>query len=129
MQPSWLRRPRHSIPAVLLLLGLIAAVVCVVNPWPAALLIRAVFGHGAAYTVSEMTPYVPAGVDEQLEHERVGVAHHRPRMALLVVLAGESFALHTGLEPVGQQAAVHRPRVALLEEDRPHPHIFHDRAP
>ena len=43
-------------------------VVSFVNPWPAALLIRAMFEKGAQDTVAEMLPYVPkSGVDAHLD--------------------------------------------------------------
>ena len=43
------------------------AIVWVVSPWPAALMIRGLFGKGAAETVAEMTPYAPtSGLDEKI---------------------------------------------------------------
>jgi acetyl esterase/lipase len=64
----WLAKKRHSIPLALLGLGLVTAVIAAVNPWPSALLIRALFEAEARSTVTEMTPYVPAsGIDEQLD--------------------------------------------------------------
>jgi acetyl esterase/lipase len=63
----WFRRPSRVIPAGLLVVVIVAAVVWVVTPWPAALLIRGLFEKGAADTVNEMLPYVPKdGVDEKL---------------------------------------------------------------
>jgi acetyl esterase/lipase len=56
----WYRRPSRAVPAALLALGIVAAVVWVASPWPAALLIRGLFEKGAADTVSEMKPFVPA---------------------------------------------------------------------
>ena len=65
---GWLTLKRHSIPLAALLLGVIAALVAVVSPWPAALLIRGVFEKGAADTLSEMEHYAPAsGVDANLD--------------------------------------------------------------
>ncbi|WP_082581552.1 alpha/beta hydrolase [Leifsonia sp. Root227] len=62
------KRWYDSVPSVLFTaLGLALAtlaVVAFVNPWPSALLIRALFERGAAQTVAEMEPYVPRnGVD------------------------------------------------------------------
>lgn len=62
----WFRRPSRIIPTALLALGLITAVVWFVSPWPAALLVRAMFEKGAADTVTEMLPYLPD--DEMVEH-------------------------------------------------------------
>ena len=62
------RRWYDSVASVLsIAVGLTLAtlgVVAFVNPWPSALLIRALFERGAAQTVTEMEPYVPSsGVD------------------------------------------------------------------
>lgn len=47
---------------------LIVATVWVVTPWPAALLIRALFEKGAQETIAEMLPYVPeSGIEETLD--------------------------------------------------------------
>jgi len=60
----WFRRKRVAVPAGFLVMGIAAGIVWVVSPWPAALLIRAVFEKGATDTVAEMVPYVPtSGVD------------------------------------------------------------------
>jgi len=56
---GWLGLKRHSIPLAALVLGLVAALVAVLSPWPAALLIRGVFEKGAADTLAEMEPYAP----------------------------------------------------------------------
>lgn len=65
---SWLARKRHSIPLAALVLGLLVALVSVLSPWPAALLIRAVFEKGASDTLAEMAPYAPeGGVDATLD--------------------------------------------------------------
>jgi acetyl esterase/lipase len=49
------------------LLVAIAIVVSITTPWPAALLIRALFEKGAQDTISEMRPYAPtSGVAEKL---------------------------------------------------------------
>ncbi|MET4582004.1 acetyl esterase/lipase [Conyzicola nivalis] len=56
---GWLGLKRHSIPLAALVLGLVAALVAVLSPWPAALLIRGVFEKGAADTHAEMEPYAP----------------------------------------------------------------------
>ena len=65
---GWLGKKRHSIPLAALALGLIAAVTALLSPWPAALLIRAVFEKGAADTLAEMQPYAPeSGVDAVLD--------------------------------------------------------------
>lgn len=45
--------------AVVVALGLVAAIVAAITPWPSALLIRSVFERGGAATVAEMEPYVP----------------------------------------------------------------------
>lgn len=58
---SWLRKKRHSIPLAFLLAGIIVAIVWVVSPWPAALMIRALFEQQADKTVQEMQPYAPKG--------------------------------------------------------------------
>jgi len=64
----WISRPRHYIPLGFLALGVIAAIVWTVNPWPAALLIRALFEQDADKTVAEMDKYAPKdGVDAQLD--------------------------------------------------------------
>jgi acetyl esterase/lipase len=55
----WYRRPARIVPLGFLALGLIAVVVWVASPWPAALLIRALFERGARETVTEMEPYAP----------------------------------------------------------------------
>ncbi|MET4782447.1 hypothetical protein [Glaciihabitans sp. UYNi722] len=52
----WFRRPGRVIPTGLLALGVIAAIVWVVSPWPAALLIRGLFEKGAQDTINEMLP-------------------------------------------------------------------------
>lgn len=64
MKP-WYRRPARVIPLGALALGAIAALVWTFSPWPAALLIRAMFEKGAADTVTEMQPYAPDGGLEQ----------------------------------------------------------------
>ena len=67
MKP-WYRRPSRVIPASALALGVIAALVWTLSPWPAALLIRGMFEKGAADTVKEMLPYAPdGGLDEHLD--------------------------------------------------------------
>ena len=64
----WFRRPSRVIPAGALALGVVAVIVWTVSPWPAALLIRAMFEKGAADTVAEMLPYAPeGGLLEQLD--------------------------------------------------------------
>jgi acetyl esterase/lipase len=63
----WFRRPGGVIGLSALALGVIAALVWTLSPWPAALLIRGLFEKGAADTVAEMLPYVPDDVDEQLD--------------------------------------------------------------
>lgn len=67
MKPRWYRRRGGIIGLSALALGVIAALVFALSPWPAALLIRAMFEKGAADTVVEMTPFVPEGVDAQLD--------------------------------------------------------------
>jgi acetyl esterase/lipase len=65
---GWLRLKRHSIPLAALVLGLVAALVAVLSPWPSALLIRGVFEKGAADTLAEMEPYAPeSGVTASLD--------------------------------------------------------------
>jgi acetyl esterase/lipase len=65
---GWLGLKRHSIPLAALVLGLVAALVAALSPWPAALLIRGVFEKGAADTLAEMEPYAPErGVAETLD--------------------------------------------------------------
>ncbi|WP_395638520.1 alpha/beta hydrolase [Pseudolysinimonas sp.] len=57
----WYRRPARVIPTVLLASGIVVALVAAISPWPAALLIRAVFQDEAQKTVAEMEPYAPTG--------------------------------------------------------------------
>ncbi|MDF2444503.1 MAG: hypothetical protein JWR01_2706 [Subtercola sp.] len=63
----WYRRTRNTIPLAALCLGVIAVAASVLSPWPAALAIRGVFEKGAADTVAEMDPSVPAGVASRLD--------------------------------------------------------------
>lgn len=56
----WFRRKSRVIPLAALTLGVIAALVWTLSPWPAALLIRSMFEKDGANTVKEMEPYVPA---------------------------------------------------------------------
>lgn len=64
----WYRRPSRVIPTALLASGVIVALVSVLSPWPAALLIRAVFQDDAGKTVAEMEPYAPtSGLVELLD--------------------------------------------------------------
>ncbi|MBN9607138.1 MAG: alpha/beta hydrolase [Actinomycetales bacterium] len=64
----WYRRPSRVIPTVLLASGAVVAIVSVLSPWPAALLIRAVFQQDAVKTVAEMEPYAPtSGLVETLD--------------------------------------------------------------
>jgi len=64
----WFRRPGRVIPLAFLAAGIVFAVVAYLSPWPAALLIRAMFESNAAKTVTEMLPYVPDhGIDETLD--------------------------------------------------------------
>lgn len=64
----WYRRPSRVIPTALLASGVIVALVSVLSPWPAALLIRAVFQDDAGKTVAEMEPYAPtSGLVERLD--------------------------------------------------------------
>lgn len=63
----WYRKPSRMVPLAALTLGVIAAIVWFTNPWPATLLIRDLFGKGAAETVAEMQPYAPTtGIDAKL---------------------------------------------------------------
>lgn len=64
----WYRRPGVMVPLAFLMAGIIAGVVWFVSPWPAALLIRALFEDNANKTVAEMEKYVPeTGVDARLD--------------------------------------------------------------
>jgi acetyl esterase/lipase len=71
--PPASRRPWYRRPARVVLLGVVAvaaagAIAFVASPWPAAMLIRAMFEQGARTTVSEMEPYAPTtGVDQTLD--------------------------------------------------------------
>jgi acetyl esterase/lipase len=47
------------IPLGLIAAGAVVVLIAAINPWPSALLIRAVFVQGADATVKEMLPYVP----------------------------------------------------------------------
>jgi acetyl esterase/lipase len=55
----WIRRKRNAIPLGFLAAGLVFAVVAYVNPWPAALLIRALFTDGGTKTAEAMEEYAP----------------------------------------------------------------------
>jgi len=67
MSKPWFRKPSRIIPLGLLALGVATAIVWASSPWPAALLIRAMFEKGASDSVDEMLPYVPdGGLDERL---------------------------------------------------------------
>jgi len=58
---------RRLLPTLLMALALLfAALVAafVLSPWPGALLIRALFDHGAAQASARLVPHVPAGVVE-----------------------------------------------------------------
>ncbi len=67
MKP-WYRRKARVIPLAALALGVIAALVWTLSPWPASLLIRAMFESNAVKTVQEMEPYVPdAPLDQHLD--------------------------------------------------------------
>lgn len=64
----WYRRPSRTIPLAALALGVTAALVWTLSPWPAALLIRAMFEKGGVDTLREMEPYAPTGgLDEHLD--------------------------------------------------------------
>lgn len=64
----WYRRPSRVIPTAFLAAGAIVAIVSVLSPWPAALLIRGVFEKGARDTIAEMEPYAPtSGLVEHLD--------------------------------------------------------------
>ena len=66
----WFRRKSRVIPLAALGLGVAAALVWTLSPWPAALLIRAMFEKDGADTVKEMEPYVPeGGLDSYLDVE------------------------------------------------------------
>lgn len=54
------------VPLALLVALLILGLVAFLSPWPAALLIRAVFEDGARQTQAEIKPYIPADVDARL---------------------------------------------------------------
>lgn len=55
----WYRRPSRILPMAAAAAGLAIVVVSIATPWPAAMLIRAVFEKNAADTVKEMLPFVP----------------------------------------------------------------------
>ncbi|MFB2582790.1 alpha/beta hydrolase [Herbiconiux sp. P15] len=64
----WYRRPVRVVLASLAVVVVAGVVAAVVSPWPAAMLIRALFEQGARTTVSEMEPYAPeGGIDETLD--------------------------------------------------------------
>jgi len=64
----WIAKKRHSIPLATLALGVVFATIATLSPWPAALVIRALFESEAKKTVAEMQPHVPAeGVDARLD--------------------------------------------------------------
>ncbi len=64
----WFRRPSRVIPAGALALGVVAALVWTLSPWPAALLIRAMFESSGENTRKEMAAYVPdAPLDQHLD--------------------------------------------------------------
>lgn len=67
-QRPWFRRPSRVIPAAILAVVVIGALVAVLTPWPSALLIRGLFGQGARDTIAEMEPYAPtSGLTETLD--------------------------------------------------------------
>ncbi len=68
-QPTrWIARKRHWVPLAFLSLGVAVVMFSIVSPWPAALVIRALFESEAKKTVAEMEPYVPAdGLEEHLD--------------------------------------------------------------
>ena len=55
----WYRRPGRVVPIAVAVVGVAAVAVSVLTPWPAALLIRAVFEQDGAKTVTEMQGHVP----------------------------------------------------------------------
>lgn len=61
-RPALSRRARRvvSVTAIVLLCLLILSSLASSSPWPSALVIRSVFEKGAAETVAEMKPFVPA---------------------------------------------------------------------
>lgn len=64
-QKPWYQRPWRLTVAATGVFLLVFALVWVVTPWPAALMIRALFEKGAAETVAEMLPHAPtSGLDE-----------------------------------------------------------------
>jgi acetyl esterase/lipase len=64
----WYRRPSRVVPLAFLAAGVAVALVAVLSPWPAALLIRALFEKNANETVAEMLPYAPtSGLDATLD--------------------------------------------------------------
>ncbi|MCU1514796.1 MAG: alpha/beta hydrolase [Microbacteriaceae bacterium] len=64
----WIQKPGHYIPLAALVLGVAFTVVSVLSPWPASLLIRALFESGGQKTAAEMLPHVPkTGVTGQLD--------------------------------------------------------------
>ncbi len=68
-QPTrWIARKRHWVPLAFLSLGVAVVMFSIVSPWPAALVIRALFESEAKKTVAEMQPYVPLdGLEEHLD--------------------------------------------------------------
>ena len=64
----WYRHKSRVIGLSALALGVVATLVWTLSPWPAALLIRALFESNARDTVKEMLPYVPdEPLDEHLD--------------------------------------------------------------
>jgi len=55
----WFRRPSRVVPIAVAAVGVAAVAVAVLTPWPAALVIRAVFEKDGADTVAEMQRHVP----------------------------------------------------------------------
>jgi acetyl esterase/lipase len=65
---TWILRKRHSVPLIILGLGIAVAVLSTASPWPTSLLIRGLFEYQASRTLDEMRPYAPTtGVDEVLD--------------------------------------------------------------
>lgn len=96
MTPA-VREGRPLLPRLLLALVLLLAAVAAafaLSPWPGALLIRALFDHGAAQASARLAPHVPAGVVEHLGevYDTAGVARGSGRFDLF-------------LPPPGAQAA------------------------
>ncbi len=74
----WIRKKRNAIPLAFLAAGVVVAVIAYVSPWPATLLIRALFESTGTKVAQEMEAFTPpadairATLDQTYETSAVG---------------------------------------------------------